>query len=178
MSRCLDSSFRRLILLCRYVPFTTNEMDKFHFVLKGPNSSSLSHGDEEEQYNIRRHAQTRRRAASRSPAPKAVPRSRDYAQRTSINGALRLRSKSTISLINSDHGTSETMPGAAVVRSVSNHRFKHVASAEDKRDPLSFISNNAFDPFPLPACLKLQPHIKYSNLHALISARTTFAQKR
>ena len=122
-------------------------MSKFHFVLKTPKSASLSHSDENEQYNIRSHAQTRRRAASRSPVPKAAPTARGLPHRLGADGTLTFQSRSTSSLIDLDRGASETSPGAATRTSVWHHGFRHVVTTEHGWNPLSFLSRNTFDPF-------------------------------
>lgn len=119
----------------------------YHFVPRTPKSSSLSHGDEDEQCNIRCHAQTRRRAASRSPAPESVPKPRALPLRASTGGTLSLRSQSTSSLVDADHGATESTPGAALTTSVWNHSFEHVANAEERRSLLAFVSRLSFDPF-------------------------------
>lgn len=120
-------------------------MDNFYFILKTPQSASLSHGNDDETYNIRCHAQSQRRARSRSPMAKVVPKDRRPSQWPSYQSGL--RSRSTSSLMESDAAASESTPGSATTNSVWYLAFQHVATSEDRWNPLAFPANSRGDPF-------------------------------
>ena len=118
-------------------------MAKFHFVLKTSQSKSLSHGDELEQFEIRCHAQNRRRAALRSPVSTTRSRSKDVRPRPTNERDL----QHTSMPVASDQKPASSYSAATYTASVWTRSFTHVATARERCQPLSYITNNSFDPF-------------------------------
>lgn len=138
-------------------------MAQFHFVLKTPESSSLSHGDDDENYDIRCHAQSRRRAItprSRSPntagLPHTLPTRPFPLQQQEIGQEDRAHKSHYVDLrpvMGDDvqlkyfqfYGPSKQ----AVTGSCWHCTFQRLAASyrQEDHNPRPIIANNSFDPF-------------------------------